>query len=86
MKRMCHAEDVGFYKKRDDPSIKYPKKYFVGSCSFNKYRDVKRCSIGAKNKKTCTTTKEKRKYSQIKAHPPIILKEFYGKIFCGERL
>ena len=56
-------------------------KYFVGSCSSNGYRDRYKC-VKTNNKQSCTTYTDERQYSQIKGHSPIILEEFYGKIFC----
>ena len=57
MRPMCYGEDVSFEDKRDNPNTNYPMKYYVGTCSKNRYGNRRRCESGNKN---CKTIKEER--------------------------
>ena len=56
-------------------------KYFYESCIDAGYGNVKTCMKGS-----CTTSIDKREYSEISNFRPKTAEVFYGKKYCGATL
>ena len=79
---ICHAEQISFEAKRENPSSKGKLIYLRGYCRTNGYGDIYASSKNNRDKKI----EDKRYYEQIDKIDEQVISKFNGEVFCGKTL
>ena len=91
---ICYAEDVLASVKDEDDDVMYPKRYFHGTCSDNRYGRTNHCKNNVKksfSSKGCVLTGEydsdKREHEDFETKfAAINMTNFFGKKYCGKTI